>query len=342
MLTFAISSILIGRLTDRYGPRIALLITAFTLGLGFSLISRANNIWHFYIFYFFASLGAGQLFTLGPSIVQRWFIKRRGLVLGIITSGVGFGGLVIPPLVNYLASAYGWRTTYLLLGTGAFIVVSLTALTLFHSPQSIGLEPYGGKGEKKEEKKEGWKTREVIKTRAFLLLCLIRGLSALPIHLVFIHLVPFAMEKGISRGEAAMALGLIGGAAILGRVFGGMLLDRIGWRGGLSIFLGISSVMFLWLIGVKALWMLFLFSVIYGLGYAAEIPALVGWTGDLFGTAHLGEILGIQGAISAVGASLGPLIGGVVFDLTQSYTIAFALGSLSFALGLFLLRFVRV
>lgn len=338
MLTLTISAIFMGKITDRYGPRIALLITAFTLGLGFSLISRANNIYDFYIFYILSSLGAGQLFTLGPATVQRWFVKRRGLVLGIVTSGVGFGGLIIPPLVDYLASVYDWRTTYLLLGIGTFIVISLTALTLLYSPQSIGLKPYGGE----EERGEGWKTKKIVKTKAFILLCLIRGLCALPIHLVLIHFVPFAMERGFHRNEAAAALGLIGGVAILGRVFGGMLLDRIGWGRGLSLFLVTSSVMLLWLIKVREPWMLFLFSVIYGLGYAAEIPALVGWTGSLFGTARLGEILGIQGAVGAIGAALGPLLGGVVFDLTHSYTIAFVLGSLSFALGLLPLGFMRI
>jgi MFS family permease len=143
--------------------------------------------------------------------------------------------------------------------------------------------------------------------------------------------VPFGREIGISPTAAAGALSLIAGMSITGRIGGGSLLDRMGWKKGLLFFLGLAAVMLLWLTGTRNLWMLYLFAIIYGFCYAAEIPAITGWTGALFGTKSLAGLLGIQGAISGFGCALGPILGGFIFDITESYYISFLIAAISFA-----------
>lgn len=345
MLAFAVSCILMGRLTDRYGPRIILLVSAFSLGLGFCLLSIAAHLWHFYLFYVIASLGVGHLFVLGPAMVQRWFISRRGLALGIVAAGVGFGTLLIPPLVNYLNLAYGWRTTYLCIGLGTWLLISICSLPLVHSPQMLGLSPLDGDKTSSlssaSSDDRAWTTRQVLRTKTFWLFCFIRFAVALPVFLVFVHLIPYAVEMGIPQVEATFAMSIVGAGIVIGRIIGGLLFDKIGWKKGFLFFLSIALVALLWLTQIRGTWMLYTFSLIYSLAFSTEVPAMVGWTGAIFGSSRLGTILGVEAAISIIGGSIGPFIGGLIFDTMHSYSPAFFTGSFAFAVAIILVLKVQ-
>jgi len=349
MAVFAVSTPLMGRMADRYGARKIFGLCAVLLGLGFILCSTVQALWHFYLFYTIATLGVGVATALPASIVQKWFIKRKGLALGIVIAGIGAGPLVLAPAINFLISRFGWRVSYLIIGGMALLILLIIAQAMIERPEDIGLRPLGEEdsdtnieteSDKKLSKTE-WSTRDAIKTRAFILLGIIWMLSALPIHMIMVHIVPFAVDMGISRDMAAAALGLIGGISIAGRLLGGMLSDLWGWVRTLIIAVVVSTIAILWLLVVKNYSMLLVFVVLFGFSYGARVPQIPGLVGTYFGTKNLTEILGIIWAIAGFGGIFGPLIGGLVFDITGSYTIAFLFALACFGLTGILACFLK-
>ncbi|MDY6856138.1 MAG: MFS transporter [Thermodesulfobacteriota bacterium] len=349
LIVNALSGIMIGRITDRYGPRMALTIGAFLIGTGLMLCSQIENIWHLYIFYgLIASLGAGVVYSLPTATVQRWFIEKRGLVLGITMSGVGFGTMIFSPIANYLISSYGWRVAYIVFGSVSLFVLTSFALTMVYGPEKIGLRPYGFHKNKKEhplqtanptnnkanlisgEETQTWTTREVIQTRAFWLVYLLHLFSVLPLFMIMVHIVPFATDIGIPKEIAASALGFIGGVSILGRIAMGSLSDRIGWKYSLIICVGLCGIMTFSLIYVRSVWALFVFVVLFGFFYGGKVSVFPGLVGSFFGNNSLAEIIGVLSTCLGISGMIGPIAGGYIYDRMGSYTLAFLLAFASY------------
>jgi len=350
LFIYAISTYFFGRLTDRYGPRRALSLGALFIGLGFSLCSQINNIWQLYLFYIIASLGSGVTVSLPNATVQKWFIKKRGLALGLVTGGVGAGTLLLAPLARYLIASCGWRHTYLIIGISYWALLTLNALPMVDRPEKKGLKPYGWQektdrgeaaGQGRGAGPQDWPVREAMRTGGFLLIVLIYFFTNLPIHMVMIHIVPYATDLGISKTLAAGALGLIGGISIPGRVTIGVFAERIGWKWGLFLSCLLCGLMLFWLIAVKTLWMLSFFAFVYGFFYGGKITAVPGLIGSFFGTRSLGEIIGTIHAASLTGGIIGPVLGGYIFDRSGSYRFAFLIAALAFLFSAILALFAH-
>src|SRR5512136_332696 len=175
LLIYAISTYYFGRLTDRIGPRRALSLGAVFIGVGLCLCSQIQNIWQLYLFYIIASLGSGVTVSLPNATVQKWFIKKRGLALGLVTAGVGAGTLLLAPLSNSLIANFGWRLAYVFIGLLFWGLLTLNALFMEENPEKKGLKPYGweemGRPEASSRTKEtqDWPVKEAMKTGAFFL-----------------------------------------------------------------------------------------------------------------------------------------------------------------------------
>jgi OFA family oxalate/formate antiporter-like MFS transporter len=347
LLIYAISTYSFGRLTDRIGPRRALSLGAVFIGVGLCLCSQIQNIWHLYLFYIIASLGSGVTVSLPNATVQKWFIKKRGLALGLVTAGVGAGTLLLAPLSNSLITFFGWRMAYVIIGLLFWGLLTVNALFMEENPEKKGLKPYGweklGRPEASSRTKEtqDWPVKEAMKTGAFFLIISIYFFTNLPIHMVMIHIVPYATDLEISKAFAASALGLIGGISILGRIGMGLISEKIGWKWSLFLSCLLSGLMLLWLIGVRNLWMLSAFAVVYGFFYGGKITAIPGLIGSFFGTRFLGEIIGAIHAVSLAGGIIGPVLGGYIFDRSGSYRIAFLIAALAFLTSAVLTLFAR-
>lgn len=347
LLIYAISTYYFGRLTDRIGPRRALSLGAVFIGVGLCLCSQIQNIWQLYLFYIIASLGSGVTVSLPNATVQKWFIKKRGLALGLVTAGVGAGTLLLAPLSNSLITLFGWRPAYVIIGLLFWGLLTLNALFMEENPEKKGLKPYGweekGRLEASSGLKEGqdWPVKDAMKTGAFFLIISIYFFTNLPIHMVMIHIVPYATDLEISKAFAASALGLIGGISILGRIGMGLISEKIGWKWGLFLSCLLSGLMLLWLIGVRNLWTLCVFAVVYGFFYGGKITTIPGLIGSFFGTRFLGEIIGAIHAVSLAGGIIGPVLGGYIFDRSGSYRIAFLIAALAFLTSAVLTLFAR-
>ena len=318
-----------GRLNDKFGPRIITVAIAFFFGLGYLLMSQMSAIWQLYLFYgVIISIGLSGSYVPVLSTVARWFVKRRGLVSGIVVAGIGVGTLILPPIYNWLISSYGWRTSYIVIGIAHIIFVILAALFLRRDPGQMGLSPYG-EGEVKQKnlisEATGLSLEEAIHTKQFWLFFITLFCFGVITQVIMVHMVIHAIGLGISAVNAATILAIIGGVSIIGRVTLGSVLDRVGNRLALIITFILMSGALLWVLVAKDLWMFYLFAIIFAFGYGGLVALqspVVAW---LFGLRAHGVIFGVSIVGYAVGSAIGPVLAGHIFDIVGSYQIAFLL-----------------
>jgi MFS family permease len=319
--------VIMGRLTDRFGPRLVLTICGFLLGLGYLLMSQISAVWQIYLFYG-VIIGAGMGGSWVPivSTVARWFVKRRSMMTGIVMAGVSIGTLITPPVASRLISAYDWRISFIIAGSVVLVVVVLVAQFLRRDPTQVGQRPYGeNEVEKQEPVLETYSLslREAVHTKQFWLTSGIFFGIGFCVYTMMAHIVLHATDLGFSSITAANILATIGGLSIVGRVVLGSVADRIGNRQVFIIGFILMSASLLWLVPVKEVWGLYLSAVIFGFAFGcatSESPLVA----ELFGLSSHGLILGVINCIGfTFGAAVGPLIAGYIFDMTNTYQLAF-------------------
>jgi len=298
-------------------------------------------------------MGSGAIYVVTMSTVSRWFDKKRGLAVGIAGSGGGLGVVAMAPFATYLISKFDWQMAYLVIGLIAWLIVIPLSRLLRKDPYEIGALPDGVKSESmdrqvpessiKEENLQpsGLSVLEAFKTRGFWLVLFIWLLFSFCMLLVFTHIVPHATDIGISVVEAAAILSLMGGTRAAGMVLLGSVADRIGRKKiAITCTLFQAGVM-VWLIWAQGLWMLYLFAIVYGLANGGLLSSITALLGDTFGLNRIGSILGVLDVGWAIGAATGPMIGGLVFDISNSYSLAFLLGAVAMAIIALLTALIR-
>jgi MFS family permease len=334
MLLCSLLTVIGGWALDKYGPRkISFLMGSFT-GLSLVLTSQANAVWQLFITYgLLLSLGTAPIYTVVNSTTSRWFDKKRGFAVGITSSGGGLGVIALAPFATYLISIFGWRTAFLWLGLIAWIIMVSMSLLLIKDPSDIGLSPDGVRSKPVQtasQMKESlaqpiaYSVVQAFRTSQFWLLGFTWIFLSLCLHLIFVHAVPHAVDMGISPMDASVMLSLIGAANIPGRLIVGKVSDTIGRKTlGVACIL-VQSASLLWLIWAHELWMLYFFAIAFGFLWGGAGTITTSLIGDVFGTRSLGAIMGVMTAGWALGAAIGPAIGGYIFDMSDSYFAAFA------------------
>jgi MFS family permease len=336
IFVYSALGILTGRLTDRLGPRIVLIVGGCLLGGGVMLMSQVHAPWHLYIVLgVVAASGMSAAYVPCNATVVRWFRLRRGLALSIASSGASFGTFTFPPLATALIIAYGWRATYVMLGLLAACVIIMCAMFIVRDPEKLGLHPDGSpSAEAPRDHPDAdislpgdWTFAEAKRTRAFWLLTAIFTLTWLVVFMPMVHIVAFAVDLGISHFSAAMTISVIGFAGFTGRLSVGPISDRFGrvpTLGMCLLFQALAFGGFTLSMGPRLLYpSAALFGYSYG-GITALFPALVG---DFFGPMAVGSIVGFIFALAGSPAAFGPLLAGYIYSATGSYGVAFELSA---------------
>lgn len=299
-------SILGGWALDRYGPRIILFLMGLFTGLSLLLTSQTNSQWQLFITYsLLLSMGSSATYVVIMSTVSRWFDKKRGLALGVASSGTGLGTVIMAPFATFLISTFDWRMAYIVMGVIAWLMVIPVSRLLKKDPYEIGVLPDGVKSDSMDNRLQTPKIEEdsiqptglslfqAFRTRSFWLIMFIWLLFAFTLFLVFTHLVPHVTDIGFSTVEAATVLSLLGGSTIAGRVLMGILSDRVGRKVTVIISVLLQAGAILWLIWSQELWMLYLFALVYGFAHGGTGPVMAALIGDAFGLRNIGAILGV-------------------------------------------------
>ena len=325
VLGYAISAMVAGRLADRYSPRPILFLSACLAGLGVSMCSQVQSINQLRFFLLIGGLGAGGTFSVPTSLVQRWFYKKphAGLALGVVLAGIGVGAIVFTPLVNYFILISGWRNAYLVVGILFFFTIGLSSLMVKDRPAETTIILDRVESTPNLVRSQSLTTAQILLNPSFVGITLIACSVSFAFTTVSVHLVPYAIDIGVTPTISALALGLLGGFSVPGRIISGFIADRVRWQKIMITSLFGLALLILLLSILKAVWMLYCFVLFYGMFHGSRVSSHVGILGEFFGMSSLGEIIGISMAISMFTGAFAPYLAGFIFDSTGSYFIAF-------------------
>ena len=342
-------SLITGRLSDKYGPRILVTINGLLTVTAFLLMSMVSSLWQVYLVWgLLMGIGGACLYIPIISSIPRWFARKRGTAIGITYASFGLGAIFAPPLSQWLIDSYSWQHAFIIIGLMQLIIVIPLAQYLKHSPEKMGIAPYGETEIKENEIlpspiKAEFSLKKVIKTSRFWLFSSILFCFFFCLQIILIHIAPYAIDIGLPPIIAASTLSIIGGSSIIGRLTIGPISDRMGGRKAITACLVLVLLSLVWLLFAREIWMFCLFAVMFGLAYGGIVPMETVVTTELFGLGSLGMILASLELFPALGASTGAPIAGGIFDATGTYLLAFlmciALCIIAIILSLFLLRF---
>lgn len=334
--------IVTGRLGDRFKPRLIIIFCGTVQGLAYLLLSQINSLWQLYFFFgLLVGIGVANA-TPVLSLITRSYTTTRGMMMGITMAGGGVGAVVAAPVATYFISAIGWQSSYLVMGGIMLGLIAISAFFLYWSGDSRQL-----KGESIPSTQEVNPTvkeqslREAAYSIRFWIFGAIIFCTGFIQMIVIVHIVPGATDMGISATGAAGILSLINLASIAGSSSSGPIIDRIGSWLGMVIALILMLIGLFLLLTVRDLWAFYVFAVIYGFGWGIVVTSRSIIPADLFGLHSYGSILGIILFLYTIGGTLGPVIAGYIFDVSQHYQLAFILITCLCALSIamtFLLR----
>ncbi len=330
VVVFAIAFILAGRLQDRYGPFWVSITGGLLVSIGFFLSAYTTSLNYLYIcFGVLGGIGNGYGYATPIPVMAKWFPDRRGLAVGLAVAGYGGGSAIFGPLAgNYLIPAYGWRTTFQILG-GIFLVMTMIGSFLLKNPPA-GYKPPGwtpAPAAKAAATTYEFSPGEALRTPSMYFMWIAYALGTSAGLMVISQLVPFARSKGVPLALATTAIfiGAAGNAA--GRIFSGWLSDTLGRLNVLRLMIAISAIamMILPRTGGIAAIPVFMYVVVFIVYYCygTQLSVNASTTSDFWGTKNAGINYGLLFTAWGAAGIIGPRIGGVLFDKYKNYQAAF-------------------
>ncbi len=353
LLVYGFMAPMAGNLVDRIGPRKTMTFGTILLAFGLALSGRGSEPWHFYLT--FGALTGTGLCLMGSvsftTVLRNWFERRRGLAFSLMFFGTG-GAFACYPGIAFLINRVSWRGTFL---TEAIVLIGVMLPLIFlivrYHPREKGLvtdglsEPTGrsqiGEDGPPHIRDQAWAAIEwtlpkAARTSRFWLMCLstfsVWGIAE---HILLAHHVAFAIDLGYSSFYASSILSLFGILFAFGSL-AGLVSDRIGRELTMTIatIISISGMLALTLMRYNSQpWMLSYYAIAGGLGFGLTAPIIVATTTDIFQGAKVGATLGFIWFSFAVGGAIGPWLGGWIFEITDSYLVAFILAIILNALA---------
>jgi MFS family permease len=343
-----IFSLISGGLADRFGPRIVLSISSVLVAAGYCLMPLVHSPWQLFLFYgIVLGIGMGAMFVPLVSMTARWFSARRNLMTGLVSSGAGAGMLVVPSSTAFLIEIYGWRTTFLIVGIVVPIVILVAAQFMRRDPESCGDVPYGVSGKPIAERSTSreHELNEALRSPQYWVIFTMVFWFSLFSMSYNVHIVPDAINAGMSPTSAAHILAWTGALLLAGRIVLGTIADRMGNKPIFIFCFILSTGALLFISFMQTHWAFFVLAVLIGFSQGGVGSSQSPLIASLFGLRSHGLIFGSIGFGSTFGAAVGPLLTGYIFDQTGSYhwallmCAAASLVSLAFA---FLIKEKRV
>src|SRR5215470_2713585 len=334
---------LIGRLMDQYGPRAVMQLGVVLMGGGMLLAPLTTQPWHLYLT-LGVMVGAGSV-CLGYSgfslFLPNWFVRRRGLAIGIAFAGVGIGSVTLLPWVQHMIEQGGWRTACTAMGLLILIALAPINLLLRKRPEDLGLQPDGDAASSASSAKAvsnvldpvwastEWTLARALRTARFWWIALGYFCGLYIWYAVQVHQTKFLLDIGFSANVGVWALGVVSLLGIPGQIVLGHVSDRVGREAVWAISCLGFAICFAALVALKyepSLWLVYLMVFTQGaLGYG--LTSIMGAVVlEIFQGRHYGSIFGTIMLAALAGGAAGPWATGVLHDFTGSYTIAFAVG----------------
>jgi MFS family permease len=352
---FGIGGLFMGRLADRFGVMLPLLIGAVSLGVGFAAAGIATSIWTFALVHgvLIGLFGSSAMFAPLIADTSLWFTRRRGIAVAICASGNYVGGAIWPPVAQHFVALYGWRATYV--GIGIFCLLSVSALALMFKRRPPPIDAFAA-----GSASHGWGPVAARSSRpaasaarpfgmtpgaAQALLCVAGLACCVAMSMPQVHIVAYCGDLGYGVARGAQMLAIMLGFGIVSRLLSGVICDRIGGVRTLLLGSALQGVALLLFLPFDGLASLFVISALFGLFQGGIVPAYAIIIREHFPPAEAGARVGTVLMFTLFGMALGGWMSGRIFDLTGSYQAAFINGIgwnlLNLAIALTLLHRTR-
>jgi len=331
MVAQGLMSPFVGHAMDRRSIKWLVTAGAIIAAVGFVAVARATQIWH--IVFIYSTLIPLGILLAGPLAAQtlaaKWFSARRGLAIGISTTGTSIGGFILPVLVGFLFSAYGWRTTHLLLAALIVtVVIPVVWLIVANQPADKGvapeadLIPHGQGGSAPVF--PAWTTMGILKERNFwVVICAFVPLLTAQ-GAVQANLAAFAIDLGVAREMTPGLISLMAVTMIGGKLFFGRQADKWDHRYLFLIAVALITTVVCLMLSAPSYTTLLVIAGILGVGTGAFLPLLGAIISSRFGPAGFGKVMGLLGPFTAVSA-VGSVFAANIYDTTGSYNLAWQL-----------------
>ncbi len=330
-LILAPGFIIAGRLIDKYDPRIVIFGGGSIAALGMILSGFASNVWELFIFYgLFVGLGDTVLYITCVAVISRWFVKKRTLAIGIITTGVPLSGLITNPLTASLINNLGFRSALITLGV-IMLITLLSSFVLRGYPKDVGLSPYGEENDGTQEdgwggnKSNGeWTATEAISTPNYWIMYLMFVFGFIAFLTIVTQFYNFEIDLNIPAVAAAGPPAAIGLGSILGRtILTSLFAESLDYHKVLFVCLLMQGSSIIILLTFDSIWAFYTFGLMFGFFYSGCIPIFPTLLAKFYGLKALGTIYGIFGTAYSIAAIGAPILAGYVFDITGSYYYPF-------------------
>ncbi len=354
LVFYATFMLAMGKAYDRFGPKWIILVSATFLGVGFIGLSRLESYSGFILSYgVFCGIGfSGSTVLIFTSLVSKWFMKWRGLVISIALSGGCLGQFFLIPFYTDIIINSGWRDACLYTGLVILVVNTiLVFLVIRGDPHMLGYHPLGadvlsdGVGEESDGKETvqgpDFGLKAAMRTRSFWFFTWVMFVCGAGDYLVSTHLVPFVTDSGISQTTAGDMLAWFGLFSLFGVIVAGPVSDVIGNKLPILITFLIRALLFFIIINFQSTPMFYLFSL--GFGFTLLITAVLNVTlvGKLYGFTNIGLLTGFITTVHHLGGGFLAYAGGIIFDVQHNYQLVFLIYAIMSLMAVLSCCFIR-
>ena len=326
-LTMGVAAFGWGALTDRFGPRPVVLAGALLVGAGLALASRATSLLEFQLIYgVVVGAAAGAILAPTMATVTGWFDKHRSIAVSLVSAGMGMGPMTISPFASGLLQSYDWRTAQLIIAIVAWVLLIPAALFMRRAPETApGMASMPGSAD------PGMTVGQALRSPQFIILGLTYFCCCATHSGPIFHTVSYAIACGIPALTAVSIYSIDGLAGLGGRVLFGLAGDRFGAKQTVIFALIVQAL------GAGAYYFtrqvdeFYAVAVVFGMAYGGVMPLYAVIAREYFPMRIMGTVIGASSMIASLGMSLGPAVGGWIFDTFGTYGWLY-LGSLAMGL----------
>jgi len=314
-LTMGVAAFGWGALTDRFGPRPVVLAGALLVGAGLALASRATSLLEFQLIYgVVVGAAAGAILAPTMATVTGWFVKHRSIAVSLVSAGMGMGPMTISPLASWLLTSHDWRTAQLIIAIVAWVLLIPAALFMRRAPETApGMASMPGSAD------PGMTVGQALRSPQFIILGLTYFCCCATHSGPIFHTVSYAIACGIPALTAVSIYSIEGLAGLGGRVLFGLAGDRFGAKQTVVFALVVQAL------GAGAYYFtrqvgeFYAVAVLFGMAYGGVMPLYAVIAREYFPMRIMGTVIGASSMIASLGMSLGPAVGGWIFDTFGTY-----------------------
>lgn len=321
MIGFAAGGVLMGRLADRFGIFVPVLIATAMLGVGYIAAAQATTLWQFALAQALLIGFLGSSATFGPLVaeVSLWFYRRRGIAVAVVASGNYLAGTLWPPLLRYGIDTFGWRQAHLAIGVVCLVTMLPLAYALRHRARvEQSSVPASARGARVESGLSPAKIQALL---------IVAGLGCcIAMSMPQVHIVAYCADLGYGVARGAEMLSLMLACGVVSRLVSGLIADRIGGLGTLLLGSFLQCLALLFYLPFDGLTPLYIVSAFFGLAQGGIVPSYALIVRDYFPAREAGARISIVLMATVVGMAIGGWLSGEIYDLTGSYEAAFLNG----------------